>query len=78
MAYLEFILNRYVDFYTTCISQELGTSVNVIDKIVMKLFDLTNADRLKTVFRAVCEETKGEYKNIKLMAYFVIFNGMSD
>lgn len=78
MAYLEFIFNRYVDFYTTCISQELGTSVNVIDKIVMKLFDLTNADRLKTVLRAVCEETKGEYTNIKLMAYFVIFNGMSD
>jgi hypothetical protein len=31
MAYLEFILNRYVDFYTTCIAQELGTPVNIID-----------------------------------------------
>jgi hypothetical protein len=38
--------------------QELGTPVNIIDKIAMKLFDLTNADRLKTVFRAVCRINK--------------------
>lgn len=45
--------------FVTCIAREVGQSKNMLDRISLKLLDLTNAYRLQVIFGTMCDRTRG-------------------
>ncbi|XP_071138782.1 uncharacterized protein [Mytilus edulis] len=62
--FIPYLCGNMNDF-VTCIAREVGQSKNILDRISLKLLDLTNAYRLQVIFGTMCDRTRDIQDNVE-------------